>query len=156
MKNVIQGIPTVLQHAILIRAGLSLVNLLAAACLFLCFNQLLVVAPFLLLAPVLAGHAAYIYWLFIKGHCLELRGTVLGVERSFLRSKPKALLLEIQGVALRVILFNRLKVPKAGGTVLIYISDTTPLFEWRGMHQLDSYLAIAMDESQPGCPEFKE
>lgn len=156
MKNVIRVIPIALQHAVLIRVGLSLVDLLAAVCLFLCFNQVLVVAPFLLLAPLLAGHAAYIYRLFVKGHCLELRGTVLGVERSFLRSKPKALLLEIQGVALRVVLFNRLKVPKAGEAVLLYISDTTPLYEWRGMHQLDSYLAIVLDESQPRGSEFKE
>lgn len=148
MEHIIRRIPPALQHAILIRVGFALLDLLAAVCLLIYFGRMLLVTPFLLLAPMLAGHAGYICWLSLKGHCLELAGTVLSVERSFLRGRPKALLLETQGMALRIILHSRLKTPEAGERILLYIPDSAPLYEWRGMHQLDSYLAIVMEGGQ--------
>lgn len=110
------------------------------------------VVPFLLAAVLLAVPAIYTGWLAIRGHCLELKCVVLGVERSALRGRGKALLLETQGMALRLSLRGRLRPPQVGASILIYISDTAQLYEWRGMHQLDSYLAVDLShisQSQP-------
>lgn len=142
MKASDQKIPTALQHSILVRLGLALLSLAASICLFICHGSPTLAAPFLLAVLLLTGHAAYIHRLTAKGRCLKLGGTVLGVERSLLRGRPKAILLETQGIALRVILHSRLRAPAVGDAVVLYVPDTAPLYEWRGMHQLDSYLAL--------------
>ncbi len=142
MKHTAQKIPSALQRVIFVRLGLALLSLAVSVFLFVRFGGLTLTVPFLLAALLLAGHAAYIYQLAAGGHCLKLGGTVLNVEHSFLRGRPKALLIETEGVALRVILHGRLKAPAPGDSVVLYIPDTATLYEWRGMHQLESYLAL--------------
>lgn len=142
MKSAVQKIPSALQRVILIRLGLALLMLILAIVLIFRLHSPAGAASFLLATPLLIGHAAYIGWLSAAGRCLKLKGTVLGVEWSFLGDKPKALLLEAQGVALRIILHGRMKAPTVGSDIVFYIPDTAMLYEWRGMHQINSYLAM--------------
>lgn len=142
MKHTAQKIPIALQRVILVRLGIALLSLAISVLLFVRFGGITLAVPFLLAALLLAGHAVYIHQLAAGGHCLKLGGTVLNVEQSFLRGRPKALLIEAEGVALRVILHGRLKAPAVGNPVVLYIPDTATLYEWRGMHQLESYLAL--------------
>ena len=65
------------------------------------------------------------------------------VERTSVRQQMKSLLLEVDGKALQVVLRNRHVTVQEGETVKLYISDTTPLYEWQGIHRLYAYLAIA-------------
>lgn len=156
MKNILRSIPVALQHIILIRLVLAVLCLVVAACLFFQSRQLMIMAPFLLTALLMAGHGVYIGWLSLKGRCLVLKGTVLNVERSILRAKPKALLLEVEGTALRVALRDRIKAPAVGDMVSLYIPDDAPLYEWRGIHQLNSYFTLAVKRSSGNCPPHNE
>lgn len=144
MRQNVRTIPLALQRQLLIQAALSVLSLVLAAAA-VCFFSLTISAPFLLCAGVLAFSAFRLYSIGVRGQYLALRGTVLKVERTQLRLRPKAMLLEVEGKALMVILRNRHISVREGEAVTIYIADTTPLYEWRGIHRLHSYLAIVAE-----------
>lgn len=148
MKNCISMIPTALQRTILKQLGVVLLVLAVAACLFLQSGQAIACVPFLLASLLLAVPAVYTGWLAVVGRCLELKCVVLCVEQSALRGRTKALLLEIQGMAVRLPVVGRFRPPEVGATILVYISDTAMLYEWKGIHQLDSYLAVDISQSR--------
>lgn len=142
MKQFLKPIPIPLQHQVLKRALMS-VSALAAGIAFFALASWAMAAPFLLASAMLAISAVHIYYAAVEGHCLELKGVVLRVEQTALRRRPKALLLEIDGKAIRLVLHDRCYAPKEGSLVSVFVLDTTPLYPWKELHQLASYLALA-------------
>lgn len=141
MKQNIRVIPPALQRQLLIQAALSALTLLLSVTAMIFFSVTISV-PFLLCAMLLAFSAFRLYRIGRRGQYLALRGAVLKLERTPLRLQPKAMLLEVEGKALLVVLRNRHISVREGDAVTIYIADTTPLYEWRGIHRLHSYLAV--------------
>lgn len=134
-------IPLAMQRQLLIQLGLSSLNLVLGAAAFVFFT-VTVAVPFLLGAALLMFSALRLYRIAVEGQYLVLKGVILKVERTLLRLRAKALLLEVEGKALRVVLRNRRILAQEGERVILYIADTTPLYEWRGLHQLHTYLAL--------------
>lgn len=93
-------------------------------------------------SPQLAFSAFRLYNIGRRGQYLVLEGTVLKLERTPLRLRPKAMLMEVEGKALLVVLRNRHISVREGDALTLYIADTAPLYEWRGIHRLHSYLAV--------------
>lgn len=140
MRNI--EIPVPLQQRILLQSGLALlVMIVGLGSSWMC-RDIGVAAPFIITAVLLFCGAAHLHWLAMRGRFIVLQGTIINVERTFWKRRPKALLLEVNGLALRVVLWNRLRRLSAGDVVQIYISDTTPLYTWLGLRQLASYLAL--------------
>lgn len=150
MKKGLGALPVPLQRQVLIRAGLCAVSIAAGAGLLILLRSAAMAAPCLAAALLTAAGAWHIYRQCTLGRCLILKGTVLNTEISVLRRRPKALLLEVDGKALRVVLRGRNKELEAGAAVDVYISDTTPLYDWRGIHQLQSYLALVAGDASIG------
>ena len=148
MKNRIAAIPAALQHIIFKRMCETLLAIAAAGCLFIQSGSIFAAAPFLLVAITLAATAIYTGWLATNGHYLALDCVVLQNERTVLRGRPKALLIVTQGVVLRLSLRGNMKMLETGVSITVYVSDATPLFDWRGIHQLSSYLTVAMTQHQ--------
>ena len=135
-------IPLPLQTQILIRLALAVCLLIAGNVLLLIFTVTIAI-PFFLLALLTAVSGGRLYWLAVRGRYLILTGTVLNVERTAILRHPKAILIEAEGKALRVVLRNRHKAPSVGGQISFYVQDSTPIYEWRGMHLLGTYLAVS-------------
>ena len=143
MKTSLGATPLPLQRQILMRTGLSAMAVAVGVGMLALTGNPVLVMPCLAVTLLAAVSAWRIYHLSALGRCLVLKGTVLTAEVSLLRHRPRALLLEVEGKALRVVLCGCRKVPGPGTLVEIYIADDTPLHEWRGVHQLQSYLALA-------------
>ena len=135
-------IPVPIQHRILLQSGLSLLAMIAGLGTAATLKALPAAMPFVLTAMFLAGDATYLHYIAMKNRIIALTGTVLNVERTLWRRRPKALLLEVDGTALRVVLRNRLCKISTGDVIVIYLSDTTPLYSWFGIRQLASYLTL--------------
>lgn len=146
MRIKLREFPSPIQNLILLRIGLCVLSLAAGAGMLALLGRFALVLPFALGALLLAVGAAHLCHIAAMGRYLILKGTVLKVERTALRRRPRALLLEVDGKALRVVLHNRHRAPADGAAVALYIPDTAPLYEWRGMHQLSTYLALAKQE----------
>ena len=134
MKKDRKSLPPALQHQMIIQIGLALFCLVLAIGA-LAFVSFTVSIPFLLGAALLVICA-------MRGQYLILRGVILKVDRTALRQRPKSILLETNGKALQVMLRNRHAAVREGDTVTLYIADTTPLYEWQGIHRLHAYMAM--------------
>ena len=136
-------IPMPLQTQILIRLALAVCSLVAGnVCLV--FFTVTIAVPFFLLTAVSGCH---LYRVVVRGRYLVLTGTVLNVELTTVLRRPKAILMEVEGKALRVVLRSRHKAPSEGSQISFYVQDSTPIYEWRGIHLLGSYLAAAAGTS---------
>ena len=148
MKNEMKEFPVPLLTQILIRIGLAAASLVVGIGLLLLLHDLTAAAPCGLVTLLMVVSAVNIYRITALGRYLILKGTVLKVERAATlgrAQRAKALLLEIEGKAVRVSLRNRNRAPAEGTVVALYASDTAPLYEWRGVHQIFSYLALVAD-----------
>ena len=141
MRQNLRLLPPALQRQLLIRVGFILLSLVLAVVSLVLFSTTIAL-PFLLCAALLAFSAFRLYRIGARGQCLILRGTVVKVEYTPLRRQPKSVLLEADGKALQVVLRNRHVAVQEGDPVTLYISDTTPLYEWQGIHRLYAYLAM--------------
>lgn len=150
MKSDFGVLPIPLQRQILVRVGLSAASVVTGVGLLVLLRSAAMAAPCLVAALLAAASGWHIYRQATLGRCLVLNGTVLKTEMSALRHRPKALLLEVDGKALRVVLRGRHKVLGAGVSVAVYITDTTPLYDWRGLHQLQTYLALVTENVHSG------
>lgn len=139
-------IPLPLQTQILIRLALAVCLLIAGNTLLIFFTVTIAI-PLFLLALLSAVSGGCLCRLVVCGRYLILTGTVLNVERTAILRRPKAILIEVEGRALRVILRNRHKAPGVGGQISFYVEDSTPIYEWRGMHLLGTYLAVSAGQS---------
>ena len=135
-------IPIPLQAQVLMRLALAVCSLVVGSLLLVSF-ALPIAAPFFLLALLAAVCGGHLYWVAVHGRYLVLTGTVLNVEHTAILRRPKAILMEVEGIALRVILRSRHKAPGTGSQLSFYVQDGTPIYEWRGMHLLGTYLAAA-------------
>lgn len=138
------SIPFALQTQIILQAALVVAALVAGIILSLWFS-ISVSLPLFVLALLFGLGGMRIYRVSTTNRYLTLLGTVLKVEQTAILRRPKALLLEIDGKAIRVVLRNRHRVPEEGGSVCLYVLDTTPIYEWHGLRQLSSYLALNLD-----------
>lgn len=109
---------------------------------FLVLFNVSIAMPCFLLALLSAVSGGHFYHLTSCGHYLILTGTVLNVERTTVLRHPKAVLMEVEGIALRVVLRNRHKSVVEGSRLSFYVQDNTPIYEWGEMHLLSSYLAV--------------
>ena len=141
MKKDWKSLPPALQHQMIIQIGLALFCLVLAIGA-LAFVSFTVSIPFLLGAALLVICAMRLFCTGMRGQCLILRGVILKVDRTALRQRPKSILLETNGKALQVMLRNRHAAVREGDTVTLYIADTTPLYEWQGIHRLHAYMAM--------------
>lgn len=141
MKNRHATIPVPLQAQILIRAALALLSL-SMGIVLLAFFSLNAALPLLIFALLAAISAARVYLVAASGHYIAITGTVLKVERTAFLRRAKALLLAVDGKALRVVLRSRRSSPHTAERVTVYIHDSTPIHEWKGLHLLGTYLAL--------------
>lgn len=141
MKRVWAHFPQALQQQLFIRSGLALFCLVLAIGT-VAFVSFAVSVPFLIGAALLTISAVHIYRIGMRGQYLILRGVILKVTRTALRQRPKSILLEANGKALLVMLRDRHASVWEGESVTLYIADTTPLYEWQGIHRLYAYLAM--------------
>ena len=144
-------IPYPLQTKILTHIALALFSLVVGI-LFLIFFTCMAAFPFLLLAAIVAGNGCRLYHIAVTGHYLVLSATVLKVERTAILHHPKAIPIESEGKALRVMLHSQHKVPDEGSRIVFYIQDSTPIYEWHGIHLMDSYLVFTADNSEFSAP----
>lgn len=139
-------IPVPLQGQILLRLALAVCSLIVGS-IFLILFTVTIAIPFFLQALLTAVSGGYLYWLALCGRYLILTGTVLNVERTAILHRSKAILIEVEGKVLRVILRSSYKTPSIGSRILFYVQDSTPIYEWRGIHLLGTYLAVSAGKS---------
>lgn len=143
MKNKLRSLPIPLQDLLIYRVALSILALSTSLALAFFLHNIHFALPGLILCVTMLVSATLLYRLLMQGRFLALRGTVLHVEQTMIRKHTKVIILEVEGKALRIQLRNRHMKLAQGDMVALYLADTTKLYPWHGMYQLNTYLALS-------------
>ena len=141
MRNKLNSIPTPLQAQILLQSALAALSLAAGITLLAIFRPV-VALPFFFLAVLAAVNAIRVYRAAVSGQYVTVTGTILKVERTAFLRRAKAFVMEADGKAVRVMLRSRRNQLKEAEAVTVYIHDSTPIHEWKGLHLLGAYIAL--------------
>lgn len=141
MRKKLSSIPMPLQTQILTQSALAALSLAGGIILLAIFRPA-VALPFFFLAVLSAVNAVRIYRAAASRQYVTVTGTILKVERTAFLRRAKAFVMEADGKAVRVMLRNRRNQLKEAEHVSVYIYDSTPIHEWKGLHLLGSYIAL--------------
>ena len=142
MKKRFQMIPPGLQKEIIIRIAASAVSVLVLVVAAVLYREFYICISFLLFAAVFAIAGITLFIRSCQGRYVALEGICRQIERTSMRRRPKAIYLSADPHMVKVYIRQRLKNLKEGDGVIVYVSDTMPVYQQEGCEVLNGYLAM--------------
>ena len=75
-----------------------------------------------------------------------IQGTCEKIETVGLRKRTKGIWVQLEGNVVKIPIRQRMKVLSIGDTVIIYLSDKTPVYEHEGNYMICSYYALGIEK----------
>ena len=139
--RLMQRFPPPLRKQALLRfagAGACFVLLIVTA---LVYRDPALCWPFLLCGTVCAGLGVLLVRRIAQGRYVVLEGTVQKVEKTLFRSRPKAVIIALDGRLVKVYLRGRRWGLAEGDRLRLYVAENAPVYEQDGVLVLGGYLA---------------
>lgn len=142
LREAFRAFPAVLQHQILLRFSLTL-GAAAAFCLFWTLSSAFWFgAPFLMLSLWMGASGIQMFLTLYHGKYTRVKATCKQVITSPIMKRPKALILSTKQGDLRLQIQQRIRKPEVGCLYLIYLADSTPIYQNENGYLLSDYLAV--------------
>lgn len=143
MKERFKGHPVALQKQILYRLGLAAVFLLLFFIMWLEFtDEPYLYVPCLLIALFLSVDGGLLLFNTLKKKYLAIEGKCEYIEVTGIRKRVKSVTLIVGFNRLIIPIRQRMKRLAVGDTVIVYVSDKAPVYEYENGYVIDSYYAI--------------
>lgn len=145
MRKEYMKLPDALKREIVVRfvigilfIFLFLVLILSRQEYFLYLTSLLFGVYFLIDAVKFLLTAILEHYVCVQGVCSE-------IETSGLRKKIKSIVIDLEVGKLKIILQRKIKEVAIGDTVVVYLSDKSPVYEQNGRYIVSSYYAMKIN-----------
>lgn len=148
MKEKFYSLPKPLQKQILIRSGAGMVFLLLLVIILICFHDLYFCLPCLLLSGFLLINGGCLLYSGSKGSYIRIQGTCEQIEAFGIRKRIRSIRIAFDGYTVKIPVRQRMKRLSTGDTVIVYLSEKTPVYEQDGEYMVCSYYAL---ETEKGC-----
>ena len=142
MKEKFKKIPQPLQKQIIIKYGATLASLLLMTVSLLLERSLYLSLSFLMFFAFFGFSASQLLYRAAAGQFVVIRGQCTRLEKTPIRRHIRTLYLWADPHAVKVQILGKLRNVDAGDTVVVYVSDNTPVYESEGWQQLSTYWAI--------------
>lgn len=142
IRDAFQTFPAVLQHQILLRFGLTLGGLAAFGLFWLLSRQFWFGAPFAMLALWMGLSGVQMFCTIYRGKYTCVEASCKQVITTPILKRPKALILSTERGDLRLRMQQRIQKPEVGCLYLIYLADSTPIYQNENGYLLSDYLAV--------------
>ena len=139
MKERFYELPAPLQKQIAIRIVGGAVFLLLFVIILLGFRDFYFSLPCLLLSGFLLINGIRLCYNSFAGNCEK-------IETVGLRKRTKGIWVQLEGNVVKIPIRQRMKVLSIGDTVIIYLSDKTPVYEHEGNYMICSYYALGIEK----------
>ena len=140
--------PGVLEEQIWIRFGLGVVMSVVGIVLLFSAGPYIGL-PWFLIAAYLIGSSTLLTINCISGKITTIVGVCRGVETAGLRRRPTAAVIVVDGSPVRIQLHQRRSAIREGDTVVVYVSDRTPVYRKDGCDNLYGFYAMEVRRSRP-------
>ena len=146
MKERFYELPAPLQKQIAIRIVGGAVFLLLFVIILLGFRDFYFSLPCLLLSGFLLINGIRLCYNSFAGTYMCIQGTCEKIETAGLRKRTKGIWVQLEGNVVKIPIRQRMKVLSIGDTVIIYLSDKTPVYEHEGNYMICSYYALGIEK----------
>ena len=134
MKNEFGRIPEAMQHQVVLRLAVGAGFLF----LFLVLNPL----PCLLFGSGMIVNGGLLFYNGIKGNFIRVQGICRQIETTGIRKLIKNLYIDMEPYTLKMPVRHRIRNLIRGDTVIIYLSEKTPVYEQDKGYMICSYYAL--------------
>lgn len=141
----ISELPRPLEEQIWIHCGVGLALALGGIIL-LCSAGLYVGLPWILVSGYMMGSGFQLALHCLAGRYTAIKGTCRQVETAGLRKKAKAVVLSVENKPVRVQLHQQKCPIQEGDSVVVYVSDRTPVYVKDGCDYICSYYALEVTD----------
>lgn len=142
LREAFRTFPAVLQHQILRRFGLTLGAAAAFGLFWAMSSAFWFGAPFLMLSLWMGTSGIQMFLTFYRGKYTRVKATCKQVITSPILKRPKALILSTEQGDLRLRIQQRIRKPEVGELFVVYLADSTQLYQSEDGYIVSSYLAI--------------
>lgn len=148
MKEMLCRLPKALQTHIQIRFLLGSVCLVLTLAILILFGDLVFAFPCLVLAVFLFINGIILFYNGYNGNFVCIRGVCEQIEKVGIRKWTKSIGITFNGNLLRIPVRQRMKSLSVGDTVIVYLSEKTPVYEQNGEYMVCSYYAMVRDKGE--------
>ena len=134
-------VPGVLEEQIWIRFGLGVVMSVVGIVLLFSSGPYIGL-PWFLIAAYLIGSSTLLAINCLSGRITTIEGVCREVESAGLRKRPTAAVIVVGSSPVRIQLHQRRCTIREGDTVVVYVSDRTPIYKKGGIDYLCASYAI--------------
>ena len=142
LREAFRAFPEVLQHQILLRFSLTLGAAAAFGLFWLLSRQFWFGAPFLMLSLWMGTSGIQMFLTLYHGKYTRVKASCKQVITSPILKRPKALILSTEQGDLRLRIQQRIRKPEVGELFVVYLADSTRLYQNEDGFFASSYLAI--------------
>ena len=142
LRETLRTFPAVLQHQLLLRFGLTLGGLAAFGLFWALSSAFWFGAPFLMLSLWMGASGIQMFLTLYHGKYTRVKATCRQVITTPILKRPKALILSTEQGDLRLRIQQRIRNPEVDELFIVYLADSTRLYQNEDGYFASSYLAI--------------
>lgn len=142
MRDKFRQLPEVLQRQILTRFVSGIIFLFFFIVIQICFADIYFSLPCLLFGGVIIVNGGWLLYNSLQGNYICVQGICEQVETTGIRKRVKSICVNIDKSMLHIPVKRRLRDVTHGDTVILYLSDKTPVYEKDNGYMICSYYAL--------------
>lgn len=142
MKEKWERVPKALQKQVFRRLVPGAGFLLLLVVILACFRDVYLGLPCLLFAAILLGTGGWLFCQGAEGNYICIRGTCRQVETTGIRKRVKCIRVTLDKNTLTIPVWQGMIRPASGDTVIVYLSDKTPVYGQDADYMICSYYAM--------------
>lgn len=148
MKEKFKQIPEVLQRQIMFRFAAGVLFLILFAVILFCFRDYYLYLPCLFFAGFMIVNGGFLFYNSIIGNYICVQGVCEQVDVTGLRKRVKSIYVDLEQNTLRIMIKHRIKRIAIGDTIIVYLSEKTPVYEQHDGYMICSYYAIEIKKGE--------
>ncbi len=142
MRDKFKKLPEALQKQVIMRLGAAALSLLLTVVVIALYRDLYLSLAFVLFSLFFGISGTVLFIRATDGKYIEIEGQCTKVERTPIRKRPKTIYLEADPHTVKLQVRDRLKKVSVGDTAIVYVSESTPVYQEEGCQILSGYLAM--------------
>lgn len=142
MKNEFRRVPEAMQRQVVLRLAVGAGFLFLFLVLQICLGDICFSLPCLLFGGGMIVNGGLLFYNGIKGNFIRIQGICRQIETTGIRKRIKNLYIDMEPYTLKMPVRHRIRNLIRGDTVIIYLSEKTPVYEQDKGYMICSYYAL--------------
>lgn len=149
----LKALPEPLQKQVISRFCAGVVFLLLMALIWILSADVYFGLPCLLLSGFLLLSGGQLFYTGCKGSYICIRGICEQIDTCGIRKRIKSIDIAFDGHMVKIPIRQRMKRRSIGDTVIVYLSEKTPVYERDGVYMICSYYTLEAEKrcEHSGC-----